>query len=120
MRREVISAVILVCVLLTTLVVLGILQYRWIGDVAEAERQRMQNSLEVATNRFAEAFNREVIRALLTTSAGRRIQAIDDDKFGQLYLQWRATATYPAMIKSLFVVESANSPNPRVLEFDEK
>jgi signal transduction histidine kinase len=120
MRREVKSAFVLVGVLLTTLVILAVLQYLWIGDVAEAERQRMQNGLQLATSRFAEEFNGEVIRALMTTSAGQRMQAIDDGNFGQLYLQWRATAAYPAMIKSLFVFDNTDSGNPRLLEFEDK
>lgn len=120
MRREVTSAFILAGVLLTTLVVLAVLQYRWIGEVAEAERQRMQNSLQLATSRFAEEFNGEVIRALMTASAGQTTPAIAGSNYGQLYLQWRATAAYPAMIKSVFVVDNADSGNPRLLEFDEK
>src|SRR5207244_10307125 len=94
MRREVTSVFVLVGVLLTALVVLAILQYLWIGDVAEAERQRMQNSLQLATSRFAEEFNGEVIRALMTTSSGQGMQAIDDGNYGELYLQWRTTAAY--------------------------
>jgi len=120
MRQEVRSAFVLVGVLLTTLVVLAVLQYFWIGDVAEADRQRMQNSLQLATSRFAEEFNGEVIRALMTSSAGQRMQAVDDSNYGQLFLQWRATAAYPAMIKSLFIFDNTDSESPRLLQFEDK
>ena len=37
-----------------------VLQYRWLGQISDAERDRLQSRLRDDTNRFAEDFNREI------------------------------------------------------------
>jgi signal transduction histidine kinase len=49
-------------VLLTTL---GTLQYKWLGEVSEAERARMRESLQTRANEFAADFDRELTRTYL-------------------------------------------------------
>jgi signal transduction histidine kinase len=48
------------------LVVLGVLQYRWVSEIGEAEGQRRQAQLERAASRFVRAFDR-ALGGLLTT-----------------------------------------------------
>lgn len=50
--------------LLILLSALATLQYRWIGQVSALERQRMEASLRTAAVRFADDFDRELVRAL--------------------------------------------------------
>src|SRR5437016_7745760 len=48
--------------------VLGVLQYRWIGEVSVAARERMRGSLQASLNRVSQDFNSEIssaARALL-------------------------------------------------------
>mgnify|MGYP001764342405 CR=1 FL=1 len=52
MRMNRLLAVPLV-LLTVALIVIGTLQYRWLGRVAEAERQQMQRNLEFAIERLA-------------------------------------------------------------------
>lgn len=47
-------------VLVLLLVVLGTLQYRWLGQVAEADRARAKASLAAAASGFAADFDREI------------------------------------------------------------
>jgi len=56
------SSLILVGLLLILLPVLAVLQYRWIGEVSAAERDRLESSLRVASERFAVDFNSEFSR----------------------------------------------------------
>ncbi len=44
------------------LVLLATLQYRWLGRVSEAERERMTSGLETAVRRFADDFDEEIAR----------------------------------------------------------
>jgi len=44
--------------LLVLLVTLGTLQYRWLGEVSEAERVRMRDGLRARAADFAESFDR--------------------------------------------------------------
>jgi signal transduction histidine kinase len=52
-------------VLLALLAALGTLQYRWLGEVSEAERARMRESLQTRANDFAADFDRELTRTYL-------------------------------------------------------
>ena len=48
------------------LVLLAVLQYRWSGQVSEAEREHMQKGLNTATRQFQEEFYREIVRVCAT------------------------------------------------------
>src|SRR5260370_52244 len=43
--------------------VLGFLQFRWIGEVSVAARERLRGSLEASLNRFSRDFNSEIATA---------------------------------------------------------
>ena len=51
--------------LLGLIVVLATLQYRWLGQISEAERDRMSATLRTNASSFAEDFDRELNRAYL-------------------------------------------------------
>ncbi len=57
--RGTLSSIILVVSLGVILVVLAILQYRWSGQVSEAEHERMQTSLLASMSQFRLQFNNE-------------------------------------------------------------
>ena len=51
--------------LLGLIVLLATLQYRWLGQISDAERDRMRASLGTRTTEFAQEFDREITRAYL-------------------------------------------------------
>ena len=55
----------LVAVVLLLVPALAWLQYRWVGQVSEAERERMQRTLRTAAAQFATAFDSELARAVV-------------------------------------------------------
>src|SRR5437870_12641398 len=54
--RRISWLIVTAAVLLALLATLATLQYRWLGDVSEAERERMRTSLRARASDFAEAF----------------------------------------------------------------
>src|SRR5688500_11680322 len=46
--------------------VLGALQYRWIGEIAGAERTRLRDELQARLNTFSRALNQEIASACQT------------------------------------------------------
>ena len=56
---------LLTAALLVLLPALAVLQYRWAGQVSEAERERMQHNLRNAASQFRDAFDLEVGRTLI-------------------------------------------------------
>ena len=64
-RLRVSGVTLLVAVVLLLVPALAWLQYRWVGQVSEAERERMQRTLRTAAAQFATAFDTELSRAVI-------------------------------------------------------
>src|SRR5688500_13789593 len=98
--------ILLIAVLLGLLALLATLQYRWLGQISDGERVRLQNRLQMDTQRFAEDFNREMQSAYVNFQI-----PIEDwreknwNQFKQGYDFWRERATYPDLIKDFYFVE---------------
>jgi signal transduction histidine kinase len=93
---------------LALLLLLATLQYHWLGQVSQAERQRMQMSLASAVDRFADDFNREVTRALLyfffvEPEPGMSTSGILN-RLVDRYALWFDETPYPDLLHNLFVV----------------
>ncbi len=100
------KSTLVIVVLLCLLVVLAILQYRWIGQVSEAEQERMLSGLEVAARRFAEDFDLEVTRAFLYFQ-GEPGMARQNPQAEVLrcFRRWLAEAPYPEFIAEVVLAE---------------
>ena len=57
-------------VLFTALIVLAVLQYRWIGQVSEADADRLRQGLRTSVNRFSDDFNSEIERLVQVVGRG--------------------------------------------------
>lgn len=89
--------------LLVLLPALAILQYRWVGQLADAARERMQRNLHNAAQQFQTAFDSEIARAFvsLQVDAGR-----STDRYAERYAAWETTTAYPWLIANVYVVDS--------------
>ena len=104
------------------LVLLAVLQYRWLGQVSVGERQILQTSLRNRTVDFQQEFNRELGRARSAFEIGP--EGMRNQSSGQLaerYDKWNATAPYPALIKHIFLAEPVDEvERPRLMRFNER
>ena len=96
----------LLALLLVLLAVLGGLQYRWSGELSEAERGRMRAGAQARAEAFARDLDREVTRVFLRLpldqeALGRR----DFTRFAERYDGWRARAAHPDLVADVFLVE---------------
>src|SRR5262245_38727090 len=102
--------------LLVLLAVLACLQWRWIGEVSDMERQRMRGSLLRAGGHFAEDFDREVARLFLFFHP--EMEAPNAEPLARVvrqYDRWRADAPYPELVRDVFLIRGGESGAP-VLE----
>jgi signal transduction histidine kinase len=90
-------------VLLGLIGLLATFQYRWLGQVSQAERQRMQASLSKGAIEFAQDFDRELTRAylLFQTEPGTADELLL--RIANRYDHWQATARFPRLIKDVFI-----------------
>ncbi len=110
---------VLAASLVLLLALFATLQYRWLGQVSRAERERMQESLSAGATQFSRDFDRELARAYLSLqmdAADLRDNRWDD--YSKRYDRWFQTAPYPRLVKGVFVVEEDDKSGPRLLEFD--
>jgi hypothetical protein len=97
----------LVAGLLVLLSVLAFLQYRWLGQISDGERERLARSLQTETARFAEDFNREMQNAYFNFQLNAGIWRDKNwDEFNARREFWQTKTNYPNLIKNFYFVES--------------
>ena len=99
--------------LLSLLTVLGLIQYHWINQVAEAERQRERANLTTALSRVESDFDVEITRAFAFFEAPAASLSEYSDRYGQ----WVRFAPYPDLVRGVYIVDERNSdrlPKPLV------
>ena len=65
LHRRLSGVTALIAVVLLLVPAMAWLQYRWVGQVSEAERERMQRTLRTAAAQFATAFDSELARVVV-------------------------------------------------------
>ena len=97
--------------------ILAILQYRWIGEISEAERERLNSSLQVGATRFADDFGNEMSQ-LYTTFLFRNGFPENGSALIERYNVWLETAAFPRMVQSLSVVKTYPDREPDLFAVD--
>lgn len=104
---------VLVLGLAILLGVLAFFQYKWVGQISEAEKERLQKRLEIDSQHFADDFNRILQTAYFTFQVGGENW---QNEFLQKYQVWQQNALYPQLIKQFKVV----LPNGELAYFDKQ
>src|ERR1043165_2092001 len=92
-------SIFLVIGLLALLGLLAALQYVWLGQISEAERDRITRRLQTDTERFGEDFNREIQTAYVNFQSDETLWANRDwAQFNERYDFWLKKTAYPALI----------------------
>ena len=107
------------CALLVLLPALAVLQYRWVGQVSVAERERMQRNVRNAAGQFREAFDGELARAFFLLQVGpQTAREGTSEQYSNRYSTWLNTAAHPQIVASIFVVD-AEGPTLRLRRWNE-
>ena len=83
--------------------VLGVLQYRWIGEVSQAERERMQSGLRASLQRLGQDFNSDLSAA----AAALHPRGAEPEEEGReaeylaLYNRWRESSPHAQLFQRL-------------------
>jgi signal transduction histidine kinase len=86
---------------------LAVLQYRWVGQVSVAERERMQRNLRNAAIQFRDSFDAEIARAFGALQVGANTARDGfSEQYSDRYEAWIATADYPELVANVFVVDA--------------
>ncbi len=77
--------------------ILGVLQYRWIGEVSVAERERLQRSLQGSLARVSQDFNDE-----LSVLVRAMVRGEDSDQVSRL-ITWQESGRHVGMLRDAFI-----------------
>jgi len=92
--------------LLVLLPALAVLQYRWVGQVSTAERERMQRNIRTAAAQFREGFDGEIMRAVVSLQVGpQTAQEGASDRYTDRYDTWINTAAHPQVVAEIFLLD---------------
>jgi signal transduction histidine kinase len=86
--------------------ILAVLQYRWIGEVSRAERERLQQSLQTTLYRLSEDFNSEInaVCSALVPDQAQLDQAGVEEAYAARYLQWRESSGHDRLFRRIAIV----------------
>ena len=100
---------VLTGLLVVLLPVLAYMQYRWVGQVSEGERDRMQRNLETAAEQFRADFDGELGRAIRELTVGTTTaREGTSSNYSQRYTSWLNTADHPQVVGDVYVVDVAD------------
>jgi len=110
---------IVALVLVGLLAALAMLQYRWLGEVRDAERERMRANLRTRASEFSQEFDGELTRAYATFRlTSDQMDAGADAALSQAYAQWRASTHAPGIIRGVYVAEGQTFDTATIRRFD--
>ena len=105
-RGRVSGVTALVAVVLLLVPALAWLQYRWVGQVSEAERERMQRTLRTSASQFATAFDGELSRAVVGLQLeGSTLRAEDWTAYAQRYTNWLERGADERLLRDVMLVD---------------
>jgi signal transduction histidine kinase len=90
--------------LLALIVLLATLQYRWLGRISDAERERMRSALNTHAMGFARDFDAEITRAFLLFQIDPETTGDPGARVSMHYDRWQTTARYPRLVKDVYVL----------------
>jgi signal transduction histidine kinase len=116
--------------LFVALVALAFLQFRWIAELSNAERDRLRANISDGASRFVDDFDRELDRAARVLQPGAAVVAPEADRPGlsagrlggdlaDRLARWRSTAPEPALVQELLVVSRRGPGELELRRLDE-
>lgn len=96
--------------LLVLIAALATLQYRWLGQISDAERDRMTSNLGAHSTGLAQEFDHELTRAYATFQLDA--SASDENlaaKLAARHERWTERARYPRLVREVYIARPTES-----------
>lgn len=123
MRRRQPWLLWLALALLVMLGAMAVLQYRWVGEVSQAGRQRLTTTLHTRAQQFTDDFDQEIARAFFWLQAEPgALERGDWTRYTDRYERWLAGAAHPRLVREIWLFAPGHDPrrfNPGARSFVE-
>ena len=109
-RRRPLRSWLSVVALLVLCGILGVLQYRWIGEVSRAEWERLRGSLNASLYRLSQDFNTEITLACATLSSAGSPgeERVPEQEYASGYQQWKSTTRHEQLFRRIILAVPQN------------
>ncbi len=94
--------------LLLLLPVMAVIQYHYLSKLSDAEEVRLKTNLELMAKNFTNDFNNEWTKIQETFTFNGSSSIDFESRFNQAYLTWKDTASFPDLIKNIYLFELKN------------
>ena len=102
-----------VAAILLLLGLLATLQYRWAGELSEAERARLSAAARARAEGLSREFDLEVTRAWAGLQMGAAaLRTRDFGAYADRYQAWHQSAAHPALVREVLLLEPEGSALP--------
>ena len=103
-KRESFLLMVVLAILCLLLPLLAALQYRWIGQLSQAERAQIRDFLQVASSRFSQDLNSELSAAYEAFMAlPAQPDGAPDLDLAAKYAKWASACQFPHLIKEVWL-----------------
>ena len=115
MARRIPWTFVVAATLIVLLGALATLQYRWLGDVSQAERERMRAGLQTRASDFSEAFDRELTHAYVAFHVdGEALTRNPAGTLAAALAAWQGGAMAPGIVRAVYLLDR-NGPEQLTL-----
>ena len=92
--------------LVVLIAALGALQYRWVGQVSERERDQLRQSLDRRAADFANDFDREIGRTYQVFGVETSFMPASAGRFAKQHDEWLATSPFVGILKTAYFAQA--------------
>ncbi|MBS1806838.1 MAG: HAMP domain-containing histidine kinase [Acidobacteria bacterium] len=117
LQRDSLISLIVGGILVILLPLLAALQYRWLGQVSEGEREQMKAGLQTTARRISEDFDQELTRAFIAYLSGYDKLA-DESSFAERHQRWLDTGHDAKLVKAVFLAVAKDSESLTLKQFN--
>lgn len=111
---------VLAVVMLGLLAALATLQYRWLGQISQAESERMKRNLNISALSFSQDFDREITHAFTLFQLANEHEGLTDftPQIAQRFQIWQKSALHPELITDVYLVSKSNQNDFLISRFN--
>jgi signal transduction histidine kinase len=109
--------------LVVLLATLATFQYRWLGEVSQAEGERMRASVRTRAMDFTHEFDSELTRAYVAFHVdGDKLNKDPVATLADAYAQWQSSSVVPDLVRDVYLVDGriADPGPPRRFDSDRR
>ncbi len=109
-RRRLFLALLWPTALVVLVVVLAFFQYRWLGQVSDADRDRQRWTLNQRAREFANDFDREIGRVYNAMQFDLAASANTGEVFSKHYEEWKQSSAFPELVRAIYFTSESAAP----------